>query len=70
LLEKSGFKASLALGPMEVAHEASLALPEHRDIIGRIAALYSRCRYSPSPPPVSQLERAVGIFKSKKSRIR
>ena len=67
LLENAGFGASLALGPMEVAHEASLALPEHRNIIGRIAVLYSRCRYSPSPPPVSQLERAVGAFKSKKA---
>jgi len=69
LLENSGFSASLALGPMEVAHEASTALPEHRNIIGRIAVLYSRCRYSPTPPPVSQLERAVGAFKSKKNRI-
>jgi transglutaminase-like putative cysteine protease len=66
-LEETGFSASLSDGPLELAAAASANLPRHRAVIGRIADLYARCRYSPDPPPVDELKRAVKDFRPKKT---
>jgi hypothetical protein len=65
-LEKAGITASLSDGPLELAAEAGARLPDQRTAIEHIADLYTRCRYSPAPPPVDQLERAVRDFSPKK----
>ena len=66
-LEQAGVTTSLAHGPFELALQAGQRLPAHRAAIDRVADLYSRCRYSPEPPPVNRLERAVKEFQPKKT---
>ena len=66
-LEKAGVAASLSDGPMDLAAAAAVRLPAHRDQIGRVADLYTRCRYAPQPPPVDRLERAVRHFRPNKN---
>lgn len=65
-LEEAGVSSSLSNGPAELAAEASARLPSERGAIARVADLYTRCRYSPKPPPVDLLERAVREFRPKK----
>ena len=61
-LKSSGFEASPADGPIEIAEAASILLPSNSDCIFRVANLYSRSRYSPDPPPVQDLKQAVREF--------
>lgn len=65
-LESAGFAASLSDGPLELGLAASDRLPQHRQSIGTVSDLYTRCRYSPNPPPLDELKRAVRDFKPKK----
>ena len=65
-LEEAGISASLSDGPLELAVAAGDRLPAHRAAIDTVADLYARCRYSPNPPPVDRLERAVREFRPKK----
>lgn len=65
-LERAGFAASLSDGPLELGLAASNRLPQHRQTIGKVSDLYTHCRYSPDPPPLDELKRAVRDFKPKK----
>ena len=62
-LEKTGFEASLASGPLEVAEAASARLPDHRPAILQVSDLYTRFRYSSLPPPIDELQQAVKAFR-------
>ncbi|MEE4216869.1 MAG: DUF3488 and transglutaminase-like domain-containing protein [Xanthomonadales bacterium] len=65
-LERAGFNASLSHGPMETADAAAQQLPGEAGAIRRVSTLYTRYRYSPSPPAIETLKHAVRDFKPKK----
>ncbi|MBT8059785.1 MAG: DUF4129 domain-containing protein, partial [Gammaproteobacteria bacterium] len=62
-LKRGGFESVPSLGPTELAEAASGRLPSDSEAIRHIAELYSRSRYSPRPPPLSELKQAVGAFR-------
>ncbi|NNJ65273.1 MAG: DUF3488 domain-containing transglutaminase family protein [Xanthomonadales bacterium] len=62
-LRRGGFESAPSLGPTELAEAASGRLPSDSEAIRHIAELYSRSRYSPRPPPLSELKQAVGAFR-------
>jgi hypothetical protein len=62
-LEATGVKAQPSTGAIELAAEAAAVLPGHAASIQRIAALYTRCRYAPEPPPIPELLEAVREFR-------
>ncbi len=66
-LKKAGFEASPSTGPIELAHAAALQLPRDSRSINQVADLYSRSRYSRSPPPLRMLKDAVKKFHPKKN---
>ncbi len=65
-LQSMGFTALPSSGALELADAASLQIPSETDSIQRIADLYTRCRYSPDPPPLNDLKHAVGEFRPNK----
>lgn len=66
-LESAGFEPNASSGAMELAELASARLPAVAPGIKRVASLYSRCRYSPDPPEISEMQKAVADFRPKKS---
>jgi transglutaminase-like putative cysteine protease len=65
-LESAGFEPNPSSGALELAELASARLPDAASGIRKVAGLYTRCRYSPHPPDVSELHRAVAGFRPKK----
>ena len=61
-LRSAGFESLPSTGAMELAEAASIRLPRQSESIYRIAGLYTRYRYSPSPPPLHDLKQAVKEF--------
>jgi hypothetical protein len=66
-LKAAGFEASPSSGPHELARAASKLLPQDSRSINLVADLYSRSRYSCSPPPLRTLKEAVNDFHPKKN---
>ena len=54
-------------GALELAELASSRLPADAVGIQQVAGLYTRCRYSPHPPEISELQKAVTDFRPKKT---
>jgi hypothetical protein len=52
---------------METADAAAQQLPGEAGAIRRMSTLYTRYRYSPAPPAIEALKRAVRDFKPKKN---
>jgi len=65
-LERAGFSSRPSNGPTELAGAAAAALPASGSSIHHIAGLYTRCRYAPGTPPVSELEEAIRQFRPKR----
>jgi len=66
-LKTAGFETLPSSGPIELAHSAAIQLPRDSRSIHHIADLYSRSRYSGTPPPLSQLKDAIKEFHPKKN---
>jgi transglutaminase-like putative cysteine protease len=62
-LEAAGFASRPSSGAIELAAEASQRLPHAANSIGRIAELYTRCRYAPGVRPIPELQAAVKEFR-------
>lgn len=62
-LERAGVAARPSSGPIELAGVAAARLPGLAASIHRIAGLYTRCRYAPGTPPLSEFQRAVKAFR-------
>lgn len=62
-LDRAGVASRPSSGPLELAEAAAGKLPGQASSIRRIAGLYTRCRYAPGAPPVSELRRAVKDFR-------
>lgn len=67
-LLSAGYKPRASDGAMELARSASIVLPAVSSRIYDIADLYTRSRYAPAPPPLSQLKQAVQAFRPNKKR--
>lgn len=65
-LEKAGVRWRPSMGAMAVAGEAGSKLPDDAAEIQRIAALYNRYRYAPSPPTLQELKQAIKSFRPHK----
>jgi transglutaminase-like putative cysteine protease len=65
-LASAGFEASPAAGPMETAAQAARALPADASAIRKVAGLYSQSCYSPRPPSLQRLKKAVSDFRPAK----
>jgi len=66
-LKTAGFETLPSRGPIELAHSAATQLPRDSRSIHHIADLYSRSRYSGTPPPLRQLKDAIKDFHPKKN---
>ncbi len=66
-LKTAGFETLPSSGPIELAHSAAIQLPGDSRSIHHIATLYSRSRYSGTPPPLRQLKDAIKGFHPKKN---
>ena len=66
-LKTAGFETLPSSGPIELAHSAAIQLPGDSRSIHLIANLYSRSRYSGTPPPLRQLKDAIKGFHPKKN---
>ena len=67
-LLSAGYTPRPSDGAMELAESASIVLPAVSSHIHDIAELYTRSRYAPEPPPLSQLKQAVQAFRPNKKR--
>ncbi len=67
-LLSAGYQPRASDGAMELARSASIVLPAVSGRIHDIADLYTRSRYAPDPPPLSQLKQAVQAFRPNKKR--
>ena len=65
-LASAGFETRASDGAMELAEAASIRLPADSRVIWNIATLYTRCRYSPDPPPANDLKHAINEFRPNK----
>jgi len=68
-LKAVGFEALPSSGAIELAHSAAIQLPQESRTIHHIADLYTRSRYSPSPPPLGDLKSAIKDFHPKKNTV-
>ena len=68
-LQSAGYETQASAGAIELAQAAALSLPGDAPAIYRIADLYSRYRYSPVPPPFSEIKSAVKDFHPKGSAV-
>ena len=68
-LQSAGYETQASTGAIELAQAAALSLPGDAPAIYRIADLYSRYRYSPLPPPFSEVKNAVKDFHPKGSAV-
>ncbi len=66
-LKTAGFETLPSSGPIELAHSAAIQLPGDSRSIHHIANLYSRSRYSGTPPPLRKLKDAIKGFHPKKN---
>ena len=62
-LERAGIVTRPSMGARLVAMEAGRKFPGNAEEINRIAGLYNRYRYSPSPPSLSDFKHAVKAFR-------
>ncbi len=70
-LKAAGFEAIPSTGPSELAQAAARHLPQDSQAIYQVADLYSRSRYSATPPPLRELKEAIRKFHPrKKHRLR
>jgi len=65
-LASAGFETRPSDGAIELAEAATIQLPYDSNAISHIASLYTLCRYSPDPPPVDELKKAVNEFRPNK----
>jgi transglutaminase-like putative cysteine protease len=61
-LKAAGFEALPSSGPIELAYSAAHQLPRDSQSIHHVADLYSRSRYSATPPPLQELRDAIKEF--------
>ena len=61
-LKAAGFETLASKGAIELAHSAALQLPRDAQSIHHIAVMYSRSRYSTTPPPLRELKDAIKDF--------
>ena len=61
-LKAAGFEALPSSGPIELAYSAAHQLPRDSQSIHHVADLYSRSRYSATPPPLQELRDALKEF--------
>ncbi len=66
-LKAAGFEAQPSSGPRELAHAAAMHLPRDSQAIYQVADLYSRSRYSATPPPLQELKDAIKKFHPRKN---
>ena len=62
-LASTGLDVPPSAGPRETADSAVRHLPGDTTAIRQVAALYTRCRYAPGPPPLQELRQAVNDFR-------
>ncbi|MEJ8568382.1 transglutaminase TgpA family protein [Elongatibacter sediminis] len=67
-LRKAGCVYPPSAGAMELASDAAVRLPDAAQHIQRIADLYTRYRYSPQPPRLDEIRRAVRQFRPDRTR--
>jgi transglutaminase-like putative cysteine protease len=68
-MQRAGFEALPSDGAIELAEAASVRLPADSGAIHRIAQLYTKSRYAPDPPPLSDLKQAVQEFRPNKIQV-
>jgi hypothetical protein len=68
-MQRAGFEALPSDGAIELAEAASVKLPADSGAIHRIAQLYTKSRYAPDPPPLSDLKQAVQEFRPNKIQV-
>jgi len=66
-LKAAGFEALPSSGPIELAQSAAIQLPRESQSIYHVADLYSRSRYSSTPPSLRELKDAIKDFHPKKN---
>ncbi len=66
-LDRAGVPTRPSMGAIDVAQQARVVLPHEAGEIDRIAGLYNRYRYSPSPPDLKAIKRAVRRFRPKRT---